>query len=166
MKTNAVAVVEGEQYVALVDELNALKTEQNFSAAVQGLQWAHLWGKTIRDYYPKDKHPVGVNPEDGRSINALLRRLAVDVGRTDRMLWLYIRLFDTYPNLEAALAEHGKNVSLNKLLGTGPHSEAQQKNFLQSLVKNLQRFYAENLTKREKEAVEIVLRAVESRREN
>ena len=147
--------VSGEAYTALVEELLALKTEQGYDMAVRGLEWSHTWGKTIRDFYPKDQHPLGTNNKD--SLTKALNRLGVDVGRTPRMLWMYVKLYDTYPDLGKALEEHGKNVSMRKLLDVPGASQKDGEEFLERLVKALEKFMAEY---EESEQVEAVIEIV------
>ena len=119
--SNDVVITEGterglEAYMALVEELNALKTEQNFDLSMRQIQWAHLWGKTIRDHAPRAEKKSdrfdSVNDLDG-----LLTRVSVDVGKSKRTLYRCVQLFDTYPDLQVAFNAHGKNVSIRLLLG-------------------------------------------------
>lgn len=102
-------VVKGlsdEMYVAMVEELDALKTEEAFDMGLRHVQWAHVWGQKIRDYVPTE---VGMEKT--------LTRLSVDVGRSVRTLYRYVALFDQYPDLQVAINQHGKSISVNKILG-------------------------------------------------
>ncbi len=153
-----------ETYLALVEELQALKAEEVFDYSVRHLQWAHMWGKTIRDHFPKG---TGAKGREVRSeyLTHVLPRLAVDVGRSVPTLKRYIRLYDMYPDVSKALNEgEGKNINIKKLIGeptkpaefltkSGPYSS--------QLLSLLGRLEQEKLTPTEKRAVETLVNAIE-----
>ena len=104
-----------ERYAALVDELQALKTEEAFDMAVQHVKWSHEWGRVIREHYSTDQ-----------GMENLLSRLAVDVSRSKRTLYRYIELYDRFPNINDGLSTLGKSVSINKLIGHGEEEKEEE----------------------------------------
>lgn len=106
MSTEIIKAPSLEHYLALVEELDALKTEEAFDMGMRHVHWAHTWGKTIRDYKSTDE-----------GLDELLTRLSVDIGRSTRSLYRYVALFDRFPDLQRAVDAHGKNISVNLLLG-------------------------------------------------
>lgn len=154
--------ISTEAYLALVEELQALKTEQGYDMSVRGLQWCHEWGKIIRDYYPKVDHKVGKNTGED-SLTSALKRISVDVGRTTRMLWLYVKLFDLYPDLQETLNQYGKDVSLRKLLELNPEEGEEtdkRTKLLKRLGNDLTEFAYEDLEDGEQAAILVIVGAI------
>lgn len=112
MKKTEDLTLEADKYFALVEELEAIKTEETFNIGLMHVQFAHMWGKTIRDYHPEE-----------RGLHELLNRVSKDVGRTTRSLYKYVELYDRYPVIQEAIDQHGKNVSVRLLLGTSEAKE-------------------------------------------
>lgn len=102
-----------EGYLALVEELDALKTEEQFDMGMRHVWWAHQWGMKIRDFKSTDE-----------GLDDFLTRLSVDIGRSVRTLYRYVALFDRFPDLQVAIDAHGKSISVNKLLG-GPEDQTE-----------------------------------------
>ncbi len=103
-----------ELYENLKEEIGAAITEGVFNTRYAAVEMHHNIGKTIREF-SKDQ-----------AITELLQRLAVDLGTSERTLFRSVELFDRYPDL--AQLPDGKNVSMNKLLGSGKEKEEESFN--------------------------------------
>lgn len=98
-----------ETYESLKEEVSAALTEGVFNTRYAAIEMHHNIGRTIREH------------TNEKGITNLLTKLAVDLGTSERTLFRAVELFDKYPDLSAL--PDGKNVSMNKLLGSGKAEE-------------------------------------------
>lgn len=83
-------IIKGEQYTALLDEMNAIKVEFAYQRNVSLCDQHWYWGKAITDY--QKEHNVGVS--------SFVRELHKDLGLAERSLWFAKRAADSFPTLE------------------------------------------------------------------
>lgn len=107
-------VIKDESYNALVEELNAIKTERKFNANIELVYMYHDWGTIINEY--QKAHDVGVTK--------FIQELRKDSGIAERSLFFAKKCAERWPTkeiLETSLPE-GKATSwakTKKLLGGG-----------------------------------------------
>ena len=96
-----------QTYNAIVEEVQAAKTEMYFQANVLKIEWSHSIGEIIRRHATDEK------------ITPLLTRLAGDVGMSERSLWRCVQVYDLAPEEgghQKLLDQHGKDITVSKLI--------------------------------------------------
>ena len=105
-----------QTYEALVEEVQAAKTEMYFQANQLKIEWSHNIGEIIRRHAVDEK------------ITPLLTKLAADVGMSERTLWRCVQVFDLAPiegGHQKLLEKHGKDVTVSKLIAP-PKEETEE----------------------------------------
>ena len=89
-----------DDYQHLVEQVDATFVEKVTASKLILIEGYWEVGKLIKEF--------------GGNTTSLLQDLAVDTGRSERMLWYAYEIYNTYPDLNTL--PEGKNISLNKLI--------------------------------------------------
>lgn len=114
------AFIKGEEYLAMLEEINAAIVEGEYAVRRTRLEFWHNVGGSIRDFMERHE---GVGP------TVLVREICKDLKVSEKTVWDVYRLNKLYPrleDLEGALGG-GKNVSFTRarkeLLGSGDKTD-------------------------------------------
>lgn len=89
-----------EEYQDLITQIDANLVEAEFTARFSIVECWHKIGEQIRKC-------------NSVAVGELVKRIASDIQRSERSVWLGIQIYDKYPSI-SSLPE-GKNISLRKL---------------------------------------------------
>lgn len=112
-------MVKDEQYLSLLEEIDAAVIEADFTARLLKAQYWHAAGGAIRQY--ADIHNVG--PTD------LVREVCKDLKKSEKTVWDAYRLNKMYPKWDDLVSAMGGNKALSwtaarrVLLGSGEKTD-------------------------------------------
>lgn len=89
-----------DEYQLLITECDSCLTEAESTAKATIVEAWHYVGECIRKF-------------EGVEISKLVKRVADDIQRSERAVWLGVQIYDKYPDLNSL--PEGKNISLRKL---------------------------------------------------
>lgn len=87
--------IKDDAYLALIDELEAIRVEGQFNTNQESIKWHHELGQAI--------------VESGRDTPS--ERLAEDAHASPQVLQQSVRFYKKYPDLGKFLSDKGKNIS-------------------------------------------------------
>ena len=101
--------ISDDEYQSLLDDCGSAITEGVVDSRWKLIETYHIVGARIREECPKPKDD---EPRKDGIVN-LLKRLAVDLRKSQRTLYNAVSLFDQYPDLNDL--PDGKNISWHKI---------------------------------------------------
>lgn len=100
-------LVKLDWYEELVEDVNAVITEGLFHHHWILIETYHMIGERITNEEKRFK-------EMGFSKGKVVKRVAEDVGRSERMIRYGIKLYETFPDLN--MLPEGKNITMRKVI--------------------------------------------------